>query len=185
MLMPSVAAIIVPDHDLTALDALMGRALGADGYQPRPEPLPRHYQAAGHEWVGFALTSVGGTAGPLGVILPEALDAVFDTARCISRDLGAHPLVAWRRFMGLPPVWKLFVDGVPRYRDGDDPDLEVDFPVPTHPPIDTPRPESSGLPGSAESVPGALGDALRPYRDALAAGALSRAFLHHSSDLIG
>ncbi len=183
MLTPSVAVIIVPDHDTPALDALVCQALAGAGYRPRLEPLPRHYQAAGHEWLGFAITSVAGPVGSLGVLLPEALDSVFDTACSLSRRFGPRPIVGWRRFMGLAPVWKLFTDGVPRYRDGDDADLEVDFPVPTHPPIDTPRPESSGLPADAASVPRALGDALRPYREALGAGALDRAFLHKSSQL--
>ena len=189
-LAPSAAVILVPDHDLAALEDLLARALEGRRYVRRDAPPPKGWRVAGDEWLGFALdqarrTSRSDTEGRAGVVIPEALDQVFVVARWLSAALGDRPVVAWRRFMGLPPVLKVVVRGTPLFKDGVDPDHEVDWPVPTEPPADLPLPRNVGLPGSAAEVPAALGASLRPYSAALQAGARRVGWVQRGSPLAG
>lgn len=81
--------------------------------------------------------------------LPEDVSRVFHDACRISAALGETPLAAFRRFQGGAPVAKFFTEGVPRFKDGDDPDHEVHFRVPPGAPVDLRWAPPSEMPTSA------------------------------------
>jgi len=161
---PSASAILVPAGALAPLAAAVRRGFEARGFEQWPDPLPPGYPLRRDEWLEVGL-SVGRWDG-LGLILPSSVDAVFRIAVCMSASMGSTPLVALRRFMGLPPVMKLYLGGKPRWKDGADDDLEVKYSVVTHRPADAEAPEDHGLPAGAVEMEALLGEALRTYKKA-------------------
>ncbi|MCB9728410.1 MAG: hypothetical protein H6744_04210 [Deltaproteobacteria bacterium] len=157
---PTVAAVLVAGQDASATATALARAMEANGYARHDAPLPAGYPAARGEWLGVALVMEGG----LTALVPSHVDEVFRLACWLSAQPGVGWLAAVRRYRGLAPTMKLFCGGVPRWRDGQDPDHEVDWPVPTARPVDVPEPASLGLPETASAALQRLGPALAPWR---------------------
>ncbi|MEZ4269036.1 MAG: hypothetical protein R3F39_21975 [Myxococcota bacterium] len=157
---PTVAAIILADPRPEAALALLTRAMGDKGYARRDAPPPSGYPRAEGEWVGVWV----GTAGQLALLVPEDVSLVFRLACWLSAAAEGGWLAAVRRYMGSAPALKLYTAGGPRWRDGDDPDLEVDWHVPTARPVDVPEPARVGLPSSADDAVRRAGAVLAPWR---------------------
>jgi len=155
---PSTSAILVPANDSAAWLALVEEAFAAHGFERSDAPLPTGYRPRRDERLELGL-GWGQWEGS-GLLIPSDVDAVFRIALWLSESAGSTPLVALRRYMGLPPVIKLYIDGKPRWKDGVDDDLEVSFPVVTHRPLDLQGPEESGLPASAVAMERALSSLL-------------------------
>lgn len=182
---PSVSAILVPASDTAELVDAVVRGFKSRGFVRWPDPLPTGYPLRRDEWIEVG-ASVGRWEG-LGLILPSSVDATFRIAVCMSSALGPTPLVALRRFMGLAPVMKLFVNGKPCWKDGEDDDHEVKYSVVTHLPADVAPPEASGLPASAVAMEALLGDALCTHKKARSnpdSGLEWHAFLSGKSQLV-
>jgi hypothetical protein len=182
---PSASAILVPANDTAELVDAVVRGFKSRGFIQWPDPLSPGYPLRRDEWIEVGI-SVGRWEG-LGLILPSSVDAAFRIAVCMSASLGTTPLVALRRFMGLAPVMKLYVDGKPRWRDGEDDDLEVKYSVVTHLPADVEPPENSGLPASAGAMEALLGDDLCAHKKARSnpdSGFEWHAFLSGKSQLV-
>jgi hypothetical protein len=155
---PSTSAILAPAVDSDSFVAAVERSFGARGYTPSPTPLPSGYRLRRDEWLEVG---VGwGRWEGLGLLIPSDVDAVFRIAMWMSEALGPTPLVALRRYMGLPPVMKLYVAGLPRWKDGVDDDLEVPYPVVTHRPLDLEAPEDHGLPPTALAMETYVGEVM-------------------------
>jgi hypothetical protein len=157
---PTVAAVILPERQPEAAAALVARAMEARGYARRDAPPPAGYPRAEGEWVSIWL----GTRGDLTVLVPEDVGLVFRLACWVSAEAVSSWVAGLRRYMGSAPTLKLYAGGAPRWRDGEDLDLEVDWHVPTTRPIDVPEPSRVGLPDSAASAVQRLGPLLAPWR---------------------
>ena len=120
---PSVCAILVPTAESTEGDDLLDRALARQGLIPWSPPRPNGYRTRQDEWHQLAVTSAPCPGHTL--LIPADIGAVFGLALWLSQAVGAAPVLALRRDMGLPPVMKVLLDGQPRWRDGSDDDHEV------------------------------------------------------------
>ncbi len=157
---PTVAAVILAERRPDAVAALVARAMEARGYVRRDAPPPAGYPRAEGEWVSVWL----GVTGDFALLVPEDVGVVFRLACWVSAEAGAAWVAGLRRYMGMAPTLKLYSGGAPRWRDGEDPDLEVGWPVPTTRPIDVPEPSCVGLPDSAASAMARLAPVLAPWR---------------------
>lgn len=176
---PSAGAILVPGHAEDELEELLDEALRRKGYRRRDERPPPAYALARDEWLGAVLTRArrpGTAREPLGVVLLSDVGAVFRVARWLSEARPELPLGVWQRLRGASPTLKLLQHGRPQWKDGEDPDLEVDHPVPREPPAGILRAEQAGLPPTAGDVAGELGDALRAHEEAVARPELHERF---------
>lgn len=181
---PSRAAVVLPGHHPHHLEALLDEVLPRHGYRRTDAALPRGYRASDGEWLGLVLTR--GDDLRLGAIVPEDLGAVFQLALWIAEARPEHYFVAWRRYRGMDPVMKIYADGEPRYREGDDADLELAWDLPTRPGLDMVTPAEAGLPASASALEETMGSALAPYGEQVGRlGPEDRtvAWLHKSSAL--
>jgi hypothetical protein len=158
---PTIAAVLLPNLDAEGALALLGSAMGAKGYSRRDAPPPPGYPRAEGEWVGVCL--VGGPK--LAVLVPDDVGLVFRWAMWLSAAAEGRWLGALRRYRGMAPTLKLYSGGLPRWRDGADDDLEVDWDVPTSRPVDVPEPARLGLPGKAVAAARELQTVAAPYRE--------------------
>lgn len=161
---PSASAILIPADNNEGVIALVEHAFRSRGFKSHPTAIPDGYPLRRDEWFDFGVGVQPGAKVVL--VLPSDVDAVFRVAVVISATLGDIPLVAFRRFMGMAPVMKLYTKGRPRWRDGEDGDLESKYEVPTIRPADMVAPEDHGLPGSAAEMESLLGASLRRYEAA-------------------
>ena len=182
---PSVAAIVTPWSPDTAL-ANLAQGLARDGYNARPGPLPSGYRAHAGELVQAQVVSLP-RAG-LSAIVPVEVGRVFHIARLLSGQTPTEVLVGWRRMSGFYPTAKVFWAGRPQWKDGEDPDHEVDFNVPRSQPAELRFPSPARVPMVASELTAVLLPILRPLVSAwksppLLPGALIGAWLHRSSAL--
>jgi hypothetical protein len=161
---PSASAILIPADNTEGVLALVDRAFRTRGFRPWLKPLPAGYPLRRDEWFDFGVGLQLGINAVL--ILPSDVESVFRVCVVLSSTLGDTPILGLRRFMGMEPVMKLYRGGKPRWRDGDDDDLEAKYEVPTDRPTDANGPEAHGLPSSAIEMEDILGDALRRYEAA-------------------
>ena len=182
---PSASAILIPADNVDAVLELVERAFRSRGFRLWPQALPAGYPLRRDEWFDFG---VGwGQCEGAALVLPSDVESVFRVSVVLSATLGPIPLVAFRRFMGMEPVMKLYTGGKPRWRDGHDDDLESKYEVPTTRPVDIEPPEAYGLPESAVEMEARLGNAIRRYEAARrdeSSGLQWRAFLSRKSRLI-
>ena len=161
---PSASAILIPAESLDDVAELVERAFRSRGFRPHTTPLPAGYPLRRDEWFDFGIG--WGQSEGAGLVIPSDVESVFRVSVVLSATLGPSPLVAFRRFMGMEPVMKLFIGGKPRWRDGQDDDLESKYEVPTIRPEGIAAPETLGLPESAEAMEAHLGANLRRYEAA-------------------
>jgi hypothetical protein len=177
----SVAAILVPGLQSPELVQALDEACQAARYQRRDGPLPAGYRPADGEWLALAVSPA---APPrMALLLPEHLGEVFRIACFLSRVRPELPILALRRYRGLPPVAKYLLGGEPRWKDGADDDLEVAWEVPSRPADCQGRVLAAGLPGDAARAIELLEGALVPYATAVAQGATILAYLERASRL--
>ncbi|MGB0589040.1 MAG: hypothetical protein ACPGU1_05115 [Myxococcota bacterium] len=161
---PSASAILIPADNVEGVLALVDRAFGRRGFREWTKQLPAGYPLRRDEWFDFGIgLQVGGNTV---LLLPSDVESVFRVCVVLSSTLGDTPIVGMRRFMGMEPVMKLYRGGKPRWRDGQDDDLESKYEVPTERPSDGDGPEAFGLPSSAIEMEDVLGDSLRRYEAA-------------------
>jgi hypothetical protein len=181
---PSRAAVALAAAHPKHLEALLEEVLPRHGYRRHVAPLPRGYRPADGEWLGLVLTRSDDLR--MGLLIPEDLSAVFQLALWIT---GARPdlyFLAWRRYRGMAPVMKVYADGQPQYRDGDDDDVELTWNLPRQPGLNLVTPAEAGLPADALALEEAAGSGLAPYPEQLGRlGPEDRtvAWLHKSSPL--
>ncbi|MCC6624064.1 MAG: hypothetical protein IT385_22605 [Deltaproteobacteria bacterium] len=182
---PSIAAIVTPWTPQTAL-AELGIALGKDGYVPRAEPLPQGYRPHAGELVqaqAFGIARSG-----LCAIVPVEVGRVFHVARILSAHAATDVLVGWRRMSGFYPTAKVFWAGRPQWKDGEDPDHEVDYHVPKSQPAELRWPGPARVPLTASELTELLLPIVTPIKSVwtskpIAPGALFGAWLLRSSAL--
>jgi hypothetical protein len=161
---PSASAILIPADNVEGVLALVDRAFRTRGFRPWSTALPAGYPLRRDEWFDFGVGLQAGISAA--VVLPSDVESVFRVCVVLSSTLGDTPLVGLRRFMGMEPVMKLYRGGKPRWRDGQDGDLESKYEVPTERPADFKGPEVDGLPSSALEMESIMGDDLRRYEAA-------------------
>jgi len=182
---PSIAALIVPWDAASALDRV-GKALAKAGLQPYTKPLPAGYRAAPNEWIGARALPLpafkrGREAHPNAAIVSTDVARIFDFAMQIS---AAHPdevFVGWRRYSGFEPCAKIIWGGKPRWKEGEDADHEVTYPVPQGEPAEMRPPNEAKVPLQLDVVSGMLVPIVKPLKDPLAVG--GAAWLSQSSML--
>ncbi|PIE18185.1 MAG: hypothetical protein CSA66_05025 [Proteobacteria bacterium] len=160
---PSVAAILIAGLSVDEAIGRLDEALRLQRCQRHDTPPPRGYPAGALEWVGFAVVPLPEPSGV--AILPSAVGHAFDLARWVSAASPDQLVIAWRRLRGEAPVAKFLSEGVPRWKDGDDPDHEVHWRVPSHPPAETPLPPTHGLPATAAECSAAVRPLIRRFAD--------------------
>lgn len=163
---PSAAALIFPGLDVPHAVQTVDAALRGAGYVRRDERPPRGYEPIPGEWLGFVATAA--REAKVALLLAEDLGWIFHAAVLVSRAMPEQPFLAWRRFLGASPVMKFMLGGKPQWKDGEDADLEVSWPVPHEPPLGIVAAESLGLPGRAGDVAGDFESVLRSYGEAVA-----------------
>ncbi|MFO0748640.1 MAG: hypothetical protein U1F43_23710 [Myxococcota bacterium] len=182
---PSIAAIVTAWTPQTAL-AELAKALVKDGYVARAEPIPPSYKLHQGELVqaqAFALGKVG-----LSAIVPVDVGRAFHVARVLSVGVPGEVLVAWRRFSGFEPTSKVFWSGRPQWKDGADPDHEVDYHVPKSRPAELRMPSPARVPLTCAELTALLLSVVKPITSAwtsaaLAPGAISGAWILRSSPI--
>ena len=122
----STSAILLPTPNQASLEAALHQALTTRRYTRWESPVPRGYRLRRDELIEAGTR--WGACGPLGLIVPINVDVVFRLACWMSATSGAPPLVAMRHYKGLAPVMKVYVAGEPKWKDGEDDDLEVASP---------------------------------------------------------
>ncbi len=160
--LPSRAAILATlSPGAPTLGELLTDTLHARRYEQHGSPLPRGYRPAEREWLAFELRST--EDGRWAVLACEHVGLVFEVALWLATRHPTHPLVAWRHLWGATPVVKIYGNGAPIYRVGDDDDRELGWRLPPRPPADRPSAADLGLPGTPAAVLDAAGAALAPY----------------------
>lgn len=183
---PSIAAIVTPWAPQTALNEL-GQALAKDGYLTRAEAPPSGYKPHAGELVQAQLFAVGKSG--LTAIVPVEVGRVFHVARLLSAHMKGEVIVGWRRMSGFYPTAKVFWAGRPQWKDGDDPDHEVDFHVPKSQPAELRFPGPARVPLTADELTALLLPVVQPLRSVwtakpLAPGAVFGAWVLKSSALV-
>lgn len=180
---PSIAAIVTAWTPQTALGEL-ARALAREGYLAREAPLPPRYKAHQGEIVQAQAFSLGKSG--LTAIVPVEVGRAFHLARTLSTGVPTEVLVAWRRFSGFEPTSKVFWAGRPQWKDGEDPDHEVDYHVPKSRPAELRMPSPARVPMTEPELTKLLLPVVKPITSAwtsaaLAPGAISGAWILRSS----
>lgn len=170
---PSIAAIVAPWDPASALERL-GRALAARGMRPHPKPLPAGYKPAPSEWIGLVTLPLaphrrGRDATPNTAIVTTDVPRIFHFALQLSTAFPDEVLAVWRCFSGLDPVAKVVWGGRPRWKEGDDPDHEVAFPVPIGQPAEVRPPSEARVPLELAALTPMLAPIVKPLRDPIAA----------------
>lgn len=164
---PSAAALVLPGIAPDNSLVLIGAALERRGYIPATTPPPRDYPRGQDEWL--AVISVSEPTREVTLSLLEDVDAVFRLARWLAQESPQLHFAAIRRYMGGEPVAKFYGDGEPQWRDGQDPDHELLYGLPTVAPAGAIPQRWGDEPASATEA-GRLLDQLSGPWDAVAAG---------------
>jgi len=183
---PSIAAIVTPWTPQTALSEL-AIALGKDGYVARAEALPSGYKAHAGELVQVQAFGIARTG--LSAIVPVEVGRVFHVARILSGHTTGEVLAGWRRMSGFYPAAKVFWAGRPQWKDGEDPDHEVDYHVPKSQPAELRWPGPARVPLTARELSELLLPIVTPIKSVwtakpLAPGAVFGAWILRSSPLV-
>ena len=183
---PSIAAIVTPWTPQTAL-AELGAGLGADGYLHRAEPPPSGYRPHTGELVQVQAFPIGRSG--LSAIVPVEVGRVFHVARLLSAHAKGEVLVGWRRMSGFYPTAKVFWAGRPQWKDGEDPDHEVDYHVPKSQPAELRWPGPPRVPLTADELTRLLLPVVTPIKSVwtappIAPGAVFGAWILRSSALV-
>jgi hypothetical protein len=147
----SSAGILVTGFDPRSALAGLGGVLQQRRYVPHEGPVPAGYPLALDERIALRAGAIGDV-----VLIRTPVDAVYRLARWWSIAEPERELAAVRRYLHMPPTVKFFGGGRPLWKIGDDPDHEVDYPVPTRRPVDAFEPETVGLPADVEAAAHAL-----------------------------
>ncbi|MEE2779494.1 MAG: hypothetical protein VYE15_03150 [Myxococcota bacterium] len=129
---PSMAALVLPGLTPENALALIGEALTHRGYRPALSPLPDNYPREQDEWLAFA--TLPPPQEGLAIQVMEDIDAVFRVARWLAEQTAHLQFAAVRRYMGGSPTVKFYSGGRALWRDGDDPDHELLYDLPSTPP---------------------------------------------------
>lgn len=170
---PSIAAIVAPWDPAGTLERL-GRALVARGMRPHVAPLPAGYKPAPSEWIGATTLPLaphrrGREASPNAALVTTDVPRIFHFALQLSAAYPDEVFAVWRRFSGLEPVAKIVWGGRPRWKEGDDPDHEVAFPVPIGQPAEVRPPSEPRVPLELSALTAMLAPIVRPLKDPIAA----------------
>lgn len=159
---PSVAAILVGGHAVDEVAAALDQAFLGRRYQRTTQAPRRGYPLAPGEWVGALVTPVPNA--PLVAIIPSDMGLFFEHARWVSAALEGELVVAWKRLRGdAAPVAKFLVDGTPLWKDGRDPDHELDWRLPQKPSVEARLPPRGALPETAADASALLRPVVRPF----------------------
>jgi len=180
---PSTAAILLADLDVSQAIRGLDDAFAARRYRRWDQRLPTGYPASPGEWIGLLIAPIPAPSGVC--LMPSDLGLAFEVARWVSAAFPEQLVVAWKRLRGGEPAAKFLTDGLPRWKDGEDADLEVDWHVPRAPPTELVIPPRRGLPDSAAAASELLRDVVRPFpRDLVCApGEAAVGYLERSSPL--
>ncbi|MCA9513835.1 MAG: hypothetical protein KC635_02730 [Myxococcales bacterium] len=183
---PSVAAILLGGHPPDEIAARVDQAFLARRYKRAPGPAPRGYPLAPGEWVGALVTPLPGE--PLVAVITSDMGLFFEHARWVSAAFEDELVIAWKRLRGdAAAVAKFLVDGTPLWKDGKDPDHEVDWHVPAKPSVEARLPHRGALPETAAGASAVLAASgvLRPFPRDLVCGAQERVlcWIERSSSL--
>jgi hypothetical protein len=182
---PSIAALVVP-WGLEEARKRLARMLAGRGFSPRAKPLPLGYRPLPTEWLGVSYVALparlSGREGRANTaIVTTDIGRIFHFALIVSATHPGEVLVAWRRFSGFEACAKVLWDGRPRWKDGEDPDHEGDFFIPTAPPSDLRPPSEPCVPLTCAELTAILGPRIVPLREPLAVGGES--WIHRSSPI--
>jgi hypothetical protein len=95
------------------------------GWVPPTRPVPPAYPALPGEVLRFALRP----AGSWRALVPSDLALAYKLTLGLSRHLPGTPVVGLRREFDGTMGLKLYLDGRPLFKWGEDPDLEVPYPI--------------------------------------------------------
>ena len=158
---PSRTAIILDGGGGSDLVNRLDDTFTGRRYTRWPNPLPRGYRPRPREWMAFVVTRSDNVR--YGVVIPEDASEVFRVALWMAEaDPSAH-LLAWRHLRGGEPVMKYYAQGKPRLKVGPDPDVELNWHVPTTLAFDILSPRDAGLPPDLDAIEELVGTALAPY----------------------
>ncbi len=179
---PSVSAMLLPQTPANAL-VTIARGLQAEGYRPTRQAIPKSQHNFPGETAEFHLVAVGDGPAPLTLVVPSDPSRVFHLAVEISKGSKDMVFTAWRRFSGFAPVAKVFFDGKPQWKNGEDADHEVFYPVPTAPPAELRVPGPIATPTSPEVIETAYASLATHLQNNESAveGALKSVWLHRRS----
>jgi len=118
------AAIFTCTGEESIITAL-GPTLRPLGWVPTARPVPTSYPALPGEVLRFALRP----AGSWRALVPSDLALAYKLTLGLSRHLPGTPVVGLRREFDGAMGLKLYLDGRPLFKWGEDPDLEVPYPI--------------------------------------------------------
>ena len=166
-LSPSVAALLLPHDQAPAAVAALGRALERRGYASWSGLPPLRDGLLQDAWLGMAVLPPP-QPGAATLVILEDVDAVFRVALWYATEHPRDDLAAYRRYMGCDPTLKVYGSGHPLWRDGEDADHELPYPLSEHAPNEALSRLSTALPRTAQEATGEMRSRPRSYKEALA-----------------
>lgn len=126
---------------------LLSEALQKSGYQEREAPLPAYYRPYDGEYLSLALlpflppkwlpnTPSKGPEDSFTLVLVAQVGHLFQHALEWASFWPEEHFLAWKALAELPPVLKVYGDGKPQWKDGEDQDLELFYELPKAPPLE-------------------------------------------------